>query len=308
MMLNRTFLLWNESAEDRDFHNGETPTGIPAIVIVSCAMNVPLMLITIFGNAMVLAAVATTSSLCSPSVILLCGLAVSDLVVGLVVQPIYISRELSSNVIMLGVARTMGISFCGISFATMAAISVDRFLALRYHMTYKMLVTTRRVKLILILIWFTHILFLFCVHFGYQLANFYISLFLIGVYVMASTISYIGIYRVVRRHQLQILAQHNALNPSSTDENAKSLLSLSQTAVNTFVFYICTILCYFPWLIYRIFYSHIYVTSPNTVWIFTTTLVFLNSAINPFLYCWRLRELRKAVIKTIRKISCKFTN
>ena len=145
-MLNRTFSLRNKSAEDGDFQNGETPTGIATIVIVNCAMNVPLMIISIFGNAVVLAAVATTSSLRSPSVILLCGLAVSDLVVGLVVQPIYISKELSSDVIMLGVTRTIGISFCGISFATMAAISVDRFLALRYHMTYNTFVTTRRAK------------------------------------------------------------------------------------------------------------------------------------------------------------------
>ncbi|XP_078344047.1 uncharacterized protein LOC144629697 [Oculina patagonica] len=308
VMLNHTFSLWDESADGGDFDNyKETVTRVTTIVIVNCVLNVPLMLISIFGNAMVLAAVATTSSLRSPSLILLCGLAVSDLVVGLVVQPIYIAKELTSDIILLGVTRTMGFSFCGISFATMAAISVDRFLALRYHMTYNMFVTTRRVKLILIIIWVTHILLLSSFQFWYRLANFYISIVLICVYIIASTISYIGIYRIVRRHQLQILAQQQAV-VVSTDENSYNLLSLSRTAVNTFVFYICTIFCYFPWLIYRIFYSHIYVTNSNTAWIFTATLLFANSAINPFLYCWRLRELRVAVIKTVTKMSCKCIN
>ena len=306
-MLNDPFSPWNESADDRDFDNEETTTSITTIVIVNCVLNVPLMLISILGNTMVLAAVATTPSLRSPSVILLCGLAVSDLVVGLVVQPIYIAKELTSDVLLLGVTRTMGFSFCGISFATMAAISVDRFLALQYHMTYNTLVNTRRVKLILIVIWLNHILLLSFVHFWFSPANFYISLVLIALYILASTFSYIGIYRIVRRHQLQILAQQQTLE-LSTDGNTFNPLSLSRTAVNTFVFYICTILCYFPWLIFRIFYGHIYAANPNSAWDFTATLIFVNSAINPFLYCWRLRELRIAVVKTIRKLLCKCIN
>ncbi|XP_078345492.1 uncharacterized protein LOC144631003 [Oculina patagonica] len=307
MMLNHTLSLWDESADGGDFDNEKSATRVTTIVIVNCALNVPLMLISIFGNTMVLHAVATTSSLRSPSLILLCGLAVSDLVVSLVVQPIYIAKELTSNIILLGVTRTIGISFCGISFATMAAISVDRFLALRYHMTYNMFVTTRRVRLILIIIWVTHILLLSGVSFWYQPIIFYISLVFIAVYITASTISYIGIYRIVRRHQLQILAQQQAVE-MSTDENSYNLLSLSRTAVNTFVFYICTVFCYFPWLIFRIFFSHIYVSNSNTAWVFTATLLFANSAINPFLYCWRLRELRVAVMKTVRKMSCKCIN
>ena len=44
-----------------------------------------------------------------------------------------------------------------------------------------------------------------------------------------------------------------------------------------------------------------------TEWSFATTLVFSNSSINPFLYCWRLRELRAAVVKTARQMLCQQT-
>ena len=117
---------------------------------------------------------------------------------------------------------------------------------------------------------------------------------LVGVYISASTVSYIGIYRIVRRHNAEIYAQRQALEYPSA-QNFYGLAMLSRTATNTFVFYIGTIFCYLPWFIYRIFY------------IFTVTLVFANSSINPFLYCWRIRDLRKAVIKiSRRKISCKW--
>lgn len=304
---NSTFLLWNRSVFNRDFDNEETTSAATTIVIVNCALNLPLMPIAIFGNLMVLNAVVKTTSLSSPSVILLCGLAASDLVVGLVAQPMYIARHLIENVFLSKLSRTVGFAFCGISLATMALISVDRFLALQYHMKYNTLVTTTRVQLCLIITWLIHLLPLSTVvGFWHVPVLFTVGLILIFVYTIASTISYIGIYRIVRRHQLQILAQKQATQLSNAETaNNIAYVSLSKTAVNTFVFYICTIFCYLPWFIYRMVYSDVYFTNPNTAWVFTATLLFANSAINPFLYCWRLRELRAAVKKTLKKMSCR---
>ena len=155
---NSTFLLWNRSLATRDFDNEETESAATTIVIVNCVLNLSLMPITIFGNLMVLTSVVKNPLLRSPSVILLCGLAFSDLVVGLVVQPMYIARELIANFFLIKLSRTVGFAFCGISLATMAVISVDRFLALHYHMTYNMLVTTTRVQLTSVIIWLIHLL------------------------------------------------------------------------------------------------------------------------------------------------------
>lgn len=174
-------------------------------------------------------------------------------------------------------------------------------------MTYNTLVTTTRVQLFLMIIWFIHLLPLSTVVGFWDVpALFTAGRILICVYTIASTISYIGIYRIVRRHQLQILAQKQAAALSNAETaNNMAFVSLSKTAVNTFVFYICTIFCYLPWFIYRIVYSDVFFTNPNTAWVFTATLLFSNSSINPFLYCWRLRELRAAVKKTLKKMSCR---
>ena len=168
--------------------------------------------------------------------------------------------------------------------------------------TYSSLVTKSRVKLTLILIWLINS----GLNIWYTPTNFHLAMVLVGVYISASTVSYIGIYRIVRRHNAEIYAQRQALEYPSA-QNVYGLAMLTRTTTNTFVFYISTIFCYLPWFIYRIFYREKFPVGSQEAWIFTVTLVFANSAINPFLYCWRIRDLRKAVIKISRwKISCKW--
>ena len=199
----------------------------------------------------------------------------------------------------------MATVLCGISLSTMAVISVDRYLALQYHMTYNNVVTTCRVVFTIIIIWLFHV-FISTLRLLNISSNFYAVYVLIILYTITASISYTGVYLIVRRHQLQIHVQQQAVQMDT--EHHLRVVSLKRTAVNTFIFYICSLLCYFPWFICRIYYSEIDVAKTKLVpkaWSFTVTLVFANSSINPFLYCWRVRELRVAVIKKVRKITCK---
>ena len=104
------------------------------IVIINCVLNAPLMLTSIIGNSLVLAAVWKTPSIRSISMIMLCSLAVSDLLVGFVVQPLYIANELTKDILLHRVSGMIGFYVCGVSFGTMTAISIDRLMALHYHM------------------------------------------------------------------------------------------------------------------------------------------------------------------------------
>ena len=277
-------------------NDSQTGYDFPRIIVTfNCVLNVPLMLISIFGNTLVLGSVIATSSLRSPSIILLCGLAVSDLPT-LLVQPFYIGHELTSNEFMRNVMTTMAFALCGVSLATMALISVDRCLSLRYHLAYITRVTTHRVFFILIIVWLVHLLLLN--RFWVPPKYIYIGFALTFIYVIAATISYIYIYRIVRHHKLQIHIQHQSVQSSKV----LKIASVQRTIISTFVFYICIILCYFPWFIHRLFYGAIFVSNTKTAWIFAATLVFANSAINPFLYAWRLRELRIAIKKILGKM------
>ena len=126
-----------------------------------------------------------------------------------------------------------------------------------------------------------------------------------NICLVISTFCYIRIYGIVRRHQLQIHAQQQAVQ-SFNAENNTNMLRLKKSAMNTFVFYIALIICYFPSCIILTLRGLSY-KDWKTEWNFAHTAVFMNSSINPFLYCWRLRELRAAVAKTARHILCKET-
>ena len=62
--------------------------------IANCVVNLPLAFVAVTGNAFVLYGVWKTPSLRSPSNLLLCGLASTDLIVGLIAQPLFITEVL----------------------------------------------------------------------------------------------------------------------------------------------------------------------------------------------------------------------
>ena len=71
--------MTNES--ETDFSGVKANDSRPeTIVIINCALNAPLMLISVISNPLVLAAILRTPSLRSPSILLLCRLAASDLI------------------------------------------------------------------------------------------------------------------------------------------------------------------------------------------------------------------------------------
>lgn len=82
---------------------------------------------------------------------LLFGLAFCDFGVGITEQPFYIiyqSFYLNNHpqawLATMEVFNVISNLFCGVSFLTTTAVSIDRYLALHLHLRYRELVTTRR--------------------------------------------------------------------------------------------------------------------------------------------------------------------
>ena len=126
--------------------------------MINCLLNAPLMLISIITNALILIAILRTPSIRSPSTVFLCSLAVSDLLVGLVVQPVYISYELKRSLLSYRAVSMLFIVACGVCFCTMTAISLVRFLALQYHMRYPNLMPEKRALYTSAAVWFICVL------------------------------------------------------------------------------------------------------------------------------------------------------
>ena len=297
-----TMMTSNFEANYSSDTEANSKSGFETVVIANCILNAPLMLLSIIGNALVLVAILKTPSIRSPSVIFLCSLAVSDLLVGLVAQPVYIAAEIARTVRLSQAADTVGFAGCGVSLATMTAITVDRFLALHYHLQYPNLMTTSRAIYTIITIWFIITLFSFSILWSRSI-QYFLAAFCNTICLLVCLVCFIKIHRIVRRHQLQIQLQQQAVE-NSIDTNNHHIRQSTKSAKSIFIHFLVMILCYTPSFFVHII-SAINISNSIILWTFPITAAFMNSSINPFLYCWRIPELRTAVFKTARLLSCR---
>ena len=117
-----------------------------------------------------------------------------------------------------------------------------------------------------------------------------------------SLFSYTKIVLRLRQHQssVQDNVQQGQANTGVMPLNWKRY---KRTVVSIALVQLALFICYFPSSIFFIL-IHLRCIPPGTDFIlfnYTATLVFLNSSLNPFLYCWRIKEIRQAVKATIRR-------
>lgn len=230
--------------------------------------------------------------------ILLASLAVSDFTVGLVVEPLFITLIL--NLITDSTTKMafefFSIFLCSASFCTTTAIAIDRLLALQLHLTYEAVVTPFRVTWAVIFIWISPGV-LSCVRLW--IANiFYITMSTVTFSLLGvNFVVYLKIYLIVRRHQSQIVQEQQQLQQQQIHDG-NILWRLRKSAVNTFLVFIVLVCCYMPHSI-----AVMGLNFSPLVYGITGTILVLNSALNPLLYCWRIREIRTAMKHYFRFLS-----
>ena len=107
--------------------------------IINCVFNAFSAYTAIMLNILTIHAIRKTSSLPKPLKTLLLSLAVSDLGVGFLVQPLYIESMLNpSHSVYSARGPLNNIAFTHVyaSLFGVVAISIDRFLAIHLHLRY----------------------------------------------------------------------------------------------------------------------------------------------------------------------------
>ena len=256
-------------------------------------VSIPLCVMTLLGNAAILITIFKTPSLHTPAHILLAGLALSDFAFGFIVQPLLLSIVLSAGYnhdLPLATFRLMCSSFncsaivlCGVSLGTSIAIALDRLLALRLHLRYAVIVTKFRVIVVLTCIWLFQGFFIPMYFWQVETFGRFIAIKICVVIVVNFAI-YLNIHLIVRHHQIRIQYQH----PEQL-ANIFSLKRLKNSALNTFLVFIFLLVCSLPFL-YVYFNDRVSIT----IHYIAIATIFLNTSFNPFMYSWRLREIRTA--------------
>ena len=275
-----------------------------AIMLVNCVVNIVLAFTATIGNVLVLYAVWKKPTLRSPSILLLCGLASTDLAVGLIAQPLFIARSLinlytPSDRLKLTFERgskTIAFSLCGVSLGIIAGTSLDRLIAVLKPLQYPSIVTVRRVTCIVLAIWVVCVVAVFIQIWEERiLLPSIASWIFIGFCVTVTC--HATIFKIVRRHRIEIQNQARAFEGANA---AASMASLQKSAFSAFIFFIVLAIYYFPYLlVYIIYFAHERREGLLGMSL-AITVVFMNSALNPFLYGWRVPELRNAMLQVFR--------
>ena len=281
---------------------------IPLLVL-----NIVFALTAIVLNSVTIHAIRKTSSASLPKNlrVLLLNLAFSDLSVGLVVQPVFIiqltflSESQQGDYLqkMKTFSLVTRVAFVCASILGVLALSVDRFLAVYLHLRYKEIVTPKRLVSILILLWLiSTMLSLFWIAQEYRdLLWTFLNVFFATCLTTIALLQ-CKIYSIVRRHRFQIHAQQVQGSGQTEDETRATFERHKPSIRGAFHIYVILLICYLP----KVLTKFAAVKSEERIFKilhqYMITLVFVNSCLNPLIYCWKLRHIRRSIRMILRNV------
>ena len=274
---------------------------------VNAFLNATLAVPTTFGNFVVLLAMRRVTSIRLPSKLLLCSLVLTDIGAGLLVE-----SQFALFLVMKGVNRNG--ATCPVYFSfyfhatlfglasllTLTAISLDRYAALFGHLNYQQTVTTRRVCAVLGILWLGSLFFASTVLWNTQLWSRLVTVTFFIAFPVTS-VAYIKIYRRLRQQQVNTQAQA----PQHPTRNSPNMEMYRKSASAMMWVYVVFAICFLPYCIMAVVTAIKFSALTVCIRDFTYTILLLNSCLNPFLYCIRLREIRIEVKKQLRKLCCR---
>ena len=278
-------------------------------LIFLLVVNISVSITAFLGNTLVLVALKKESSLHPPSKLLYRNLAITDLCVGMIAEPVYVAyfmSVLSDKWDICFYANLLsfftGYVFSAVSLFTLAVISVDRLLALLLGLRYRQVVTLKRTLMTLIGGWILCIVGILAYLWDPIVTSWCVRVAL-SVCLVTSFVCYVKIFLILRHNQIQVLdhflqRQQNQPVPLNIARYRKAVSAALWVQMTLVVSYL-------PILITETLKAQrgmplsLYLAREST-----RTLVLLNSSLNPLLYCWKIREVRQAVQDTMRELLC----
>lgn len=260
------------------------------------AVNTLISVIGSSGNIFVCLTVLFTPSLRVVSNYCIVNLALADLIVNILTEPLAIAifvGKLDGTCYLRAehAARFIGNLSCAVSILTLATMSFDRCFVILKPMKYKQIVTPTRLKSILIFYWFLALNVPMLDAFVEDKLV-YIYFILCGIIVMYSVvvICYSAIFITVQKQnslRQRELQNHQAVNKEKDKRLAKT---------------IALVIGFFT--VFWLPFGYHIATSPQknygVSYIAPVTASFANSAINPIIYFYRNKCFRDALRRILK--------
>lgn len=288
----------------------QVPKNLYYTYIVTATFNTVFALTAFLGNALVLTALVRTRSLHSPSKALLRSLALSDLFVGLFVQPVYIAYCVSGVVtnhwvrcVSWMLYPLLSDYFVAVSFFTMISISIDRYLALHLRSRYRSAVTITKANIAVLSLWIASLIFPIVRLVAGKLTV-VLSVTSFTLFIVIPTFTQLKIHRMLKRQGRQVQVSNQIY--LHREESYLSINKYKKSVCAMRYIYVALMLCYIPITCVGILYIK---NDPSLETIllpvgnFAFTLLFVNSSLNPVLYCWRIRQVRGAIWNLVNNLN-----
>ena len=275
-----------------------------SILIVAAILSIAGCPFTWFLNAMVILAVKTKRRLQTHSNIFLASLALTDLVTGLVVQPLH-------GVMTIFMLQRKGFhEFCEVNLAFsfsffltchsvvchLVLISGERYLTIKYSFTHQEMITKTRVLVSSACAWISGI----PVYFFFSRVTM-IPVVVFTITLLSSTIFLqVLVYKEARRHEKRILA-------SQISEEANAKFKGEKKALKSTTLIIVTLLLFFilpmgllsaTWFLFGEKFSE---SEKTIVRHFVFGLIQLISTVNPIIHVCRNKQFLVAFIELLSK-------
>ena len=292
------------------FCSAEFVRGVESELIFLSALHIFLSVTAFLGNTLILVALHKETSLHPPSKLLYRNLAITDLCVGIIAEPLAVTYFAS---VVKGrwdicyyaywAVLYSSVILCMVSLSTLTAISVDRLFALLLGLRYRQVVTYRRTCITVTGFWILSIVGASTLFLNRRITSWfqYIATTLCLVTII---FAYAKIFVTLRHNQIHV---QNHVAQGQPSQAIPLNIARYRKAVYSALWVQGTLgICYLPYTI------AVFLTPqrgmPLSIYLarnFTASMVLLNSSLNPLLYCWKIREVRQAVKETLRQLFCR---
>ena len=282
---------------------GNPSAAIKTTAIVTSVIHVFTATAALCGNGLMLYIFWHFKGLQTASNLLLASLCITDLLTGMIVQPLSIARRIieawgEHNCIVRAVCAYNAFLCIDASIQIVAIVSIDRWIAIKMPFRYPHIGKVERYLKVVAFTWLVWVVFTMMPFIDvFTASHFFIGITVsISINIFVVLVCYAQIFAVVLKHRKRISQQYPQQKIKCVDNK--------QNNTNTIAIVIFVMLVSYLPLLPLFIIRGTMGDSESIVFIldaWADVFVYANSSVNPFIYWYRSREIRRSIHAVLRR-------